>query len=334
MNVFQENTFNTQPQQPPFQSDQEQSQQPPFQSEQQQSQQPPFQSEQQQSQQPPFQSDQQQSQRPPFQSDQQQSQQSQQSQFKPSLKNNQQVIVSFSPGKFEALTKLLSVLDDESIIVIKDSIIKQAVNNGTGILDTNISELANNSLINFHILQPKKFIKMFKQLKGNNDVYLIDDPNNSRYIIDNGFAKIPLPKQIEEFDKDTDLPNLDNVQPVGNSVSLNKKNIGSYKSIVSGSESVNINLLLKDNQAKGIHVPDTGIIVRFPEYLSEDISLDNSQMLTTYTFLAISGEVVEIYLGQNTSDNSYWLLQRINTGFVYVRITEKLQEVEEDTLLL
>lgn len=248
--------------------------------------------------------------------------------FAPNLGANQTIIAKFTPGKFDSLIKVLSVLDDKGIIVINKSLICQLVAGGNGILETDISNLSESQRIDFHILNPKKYLKLFRQMKGNNDIYLIDDPNERRYIIDNGMIQLHLPKQIEEFDKDAEPPNLEGVNMIGSNVVLTKDQRTAFTAI---GDSNHVDLLISDNQLKGFYVPDTAI-VRFPDYTSVNLQLDNCIKLSAYTFLTVPGEDTKIFIG--VRDNSYWMVQDINTGFIHIRVCEALQPVTEESMLI
>lgn len=250
--------------------------------------------------------------------------------FQPTLGSEQSVIATFSPGKFDALIKVLSVLDDKGAIVVNKSLICQLVAGGNGVLETDVSDLIDKQRIDFHILNPKKYLKLFKQIKGNNDIFLIDDPRERRYIVDNGLVQLHLPKQIEEFDKDAEPPSLEGVSVIGQEIILTKEQRATYASMLG--ENNHVDLLISDNQLKGFYIPETAI-VRFPDFMSKELTLDNSELkLSSYTFLNIPGEDTKIYIG--VRDASYWMVQQINTGFIYVKVTEALQPVTEEALLV
>ena len=236
-----------------------------------------------------------------------------------------------SPGKFDAFVKVLSVLDDHNVIIIENSEICQLINNGTAILMTDISNLINNeNKINLHILSPKKYIKYFKNIKGNSDISIIDDAPNQRYIVTNGDMTVYLPKQIETFEKDATPPDLTQIQPIGVTLEIDKET----RNIIStmSSESIHVDLLIHENQFKAVYVPETAIF-SFKQFVKEQIDDSIAELrLRSFSFLKVAGDEYKVTLG--VINGSYWMMVLINTGFVVVSILEALQPVSDEKLII
>jgi len=252
--------------------------------------------------------------------------------FVPKIRTGQSPICVMSPGKFDAFTKVLSVLDDHNVIIIENSEICQLINNGTAILMTDISNLINDTAnkINIHILSPKKYIKYFKNIKGNSDIHIINDAPNQRYIVTNGDMTIYLPKQIEAFAKDATPPDLSQIQPIGVTLEIDKET----RNIIStmSSDSSHIDLIIHDNQFKGVYIPETAVF-SFKQFIKEQIDESMADLrLRSFSFLKVNGDEYKVTLG--VINGNYWIMTLINTGFVIVSILESLQPVSDEKLII
>lgn len=247
----------------------------------------------------------------------------------PILGENQSVVCSIHPTKFDALTKILNVLDEQNVIVIDKSSINQSVNKGTAILTADVSELVGAD-ISLHILQPKKYLKLFKQIKGNNDVFVVDDPNNERYIITNQDISLFLPKQLEKLTDDSSPPDLTNAEAIGTVITCDKEERNTIISF--GREAKNIDLLIKDDQLKAVSIPELAVI-KFKNYLKESIDDTTADMkLRTSSFLAVDGEEYKIHLGK--VEEQYWTVTHVNTGLINITILEAVNPVSDTNLLI
>jgi hypothetical protein len=260
-----------------------------------------------------------------------QNQQATEENFAPIIKTGQSPVCTMSPGKFDAFVKVLSVLDDHNVIIIENSEICQLINNGTAILMTDISNLINNgNKINLHILSPRKYIKYFKNIKGNSDISIIDDAPNQRYIVTNGDMTVYLPKQIETFTKDATPPDLTQIQPIGVTLEIDKET----RNIIStmSNESVHVDLLIHENQFKAVYVPETAIF-SFKQFVKEQIDDSIADLrLRSFSFLKVAGDEYKVTLG--VINGNYWMMVLINTGFVVVSILETLQPVSDEKLII
>lgn len=251
--------------------------------------------------------------------------------FVPQMAPGQNFICQFSPAKFDALVKVLGILDDKSVIVIENSSICQSINNGTGILIADVSSLIEgNSSINLHILSPKKYLKYFKTIKGNSNIFVLDDPTNQRYLVTNGDITIYLPKQIEEFEKDAAPPDLSAATLIGQPLTIDKDVRSTITSMAS--ESKFVDFLIHQNQLKAISVPEIAIY-SFKDYIKEQMDENKAELkLRTYSFLKVAGEEYKIALGQ--VGDTFWSTTMVNTGFIGVHILEALQPVSDENLII
>ena len=247
----------------------------------------------------------------------------------PILGDKQSVVCTINPTKFDALTKILNVLDEQSVIVIDNSTINQSINKGTAILTADVSELVGEK-ISVHILQPKKYLKLFKQIKGNNDVFILDDPSNERYIITNQDISLFLPKQLEKLAEENTPPDLSNAQEVGAVITCDKEERNTIVSF--GREAKNIDLLIKDNQLKAVSIPELAVI-KFKNYIKEQIDDTTADIkLRTSSFLAVDGEEYKIHLGK--VDDQHWTVTHVNTGMINITILEPVNPVSDTNLLI
>lgn len=252
--------------------------------------------------------------------------------FVPTINPGQGLVCQFSPAKFDAFVKVLGVLDDRNIIVINGSSICQSINNGTAILMTDVSVLIddNNNRINLHILNPKKYLKYFKNMKGSSNVFILDDPNNQRYIVTNGDVMVYLPKQIEEFEKDASPPDLSAINIIGKAIDIDKETRNIITTMGSGAS--HLDILIHQNQMKGVYIPDIAV-KSFKEYISEQIDDTKSELrLRSYAFLSVPGEEYRINIGE--LNGNYWMTTLVNTGFITIYILESLQSVSDENLII
>lgn len=246
--------------------------------------------------------------------------------FKP-IDSENNLICQISPAKFDSLLKVLNVLvgdkSSNESLVIKNSTITQSLSGA--IISSDIQEIFDSSKINLQIINPKKYIKLFRNFRNTNDVFILDDSENSRFIITNGEIKLFLPKQIETLVEEIQLPDLTNCAGLC-SIKVDKTTRG----IITGlaSEADYIEYLIQDNFLKAIHVPDTAIYL-FNDYISDAkaAKLDETNadltLRSTVSFPIIA-EDYEISIGK-MPDGSYISATRCNTGFVKVDVIEPLE---------
>jgi len=252
--------------------------------------------------------------------------------FAPPMQPGQSLICKISPGKFDAFVKILSILNEKNVIIINNSNICQSINNGSAIVTANLSNLIDsaNNAISLHILNPKKYLKYFKNIKGEADIHFIDDQNNQRYIVTNGDMSIYLPKQIEALEQDATPPDLTSAIPIGQTIEIDKE----VRSIITtmASDSANIDLLMQGNQLKAIYIPETAVY-SFKDYIKDQIDDTNADLkLRSYSFLQVPGDSYKVSIGQ--IGDGLWSLTFVNTGLVTISVMESLSPVSDDNLII
>jgi hypothetical protein len=246
------------------------------------------------------------------------------------------IICQISPAKFDSLLKVLKVLINEKSsndsIIIKDSMITQSSNGS--IICTNVLDIFDNRKITIHIINPKKYIKLFNNFKNNNDVFILDDGANSRFIITNGEIKLFLPKQIETLVQQVELPNMSNYKLL-----CTTKIDKATRNIITGlsADATYTDYLIQENQLKAIHVPDTAIYL-FNEFIKDANSakLDETNAdlaLRSTMCLTIPAEDYEINIGYSP-EGSYIAATSCNTGFIKIDIYEPLEIATGGNILI
>jgi len=254
--------------------------------------------------------------------------------FKPLEEN--MIISQISPAKFDSLLKVLNVLvSDKSSndsLIIKESNITQNVSGA--IVSSNIEEIFEGKKINLQIINPKKYLKLFKTFRNNNDIFILDDPENSRFIITNGEIKLFLPKQIENLVEAVKLPDLSNCTGLC-SIKVDKAS----RNIIMGlaNEAQYIDYLIQDNLFKAVHIPDTAIYL-FSDYVNDlkATKLDETNAdlaLRSIAYFPILAEDYEIAIG-HMPDGSYVSAMSCNTGFIKVDVIENLEIATGGNILI
>jgi hypothetical protein len=246
------------------------------------------------------------------------------------------IICQITPAKFDSLLKVLNVLINEKSsndsLVIKESMVNQ--NSSGAIISANIEDIFDGKKIDLQIINPKKYIKLFKNFKNNNDIFIIDDPENSRFIITNGEIKLFLPKQVENLVESIKLPDLSAYEGVC-SVKIDK----TVRNIITGlaSDAQYIDFLIQDNNMKAVYVPDTAIYL-FNEYAKDAkaAKLDETNAdlaLRSTVAFSIPAEDYEISIGKH-SDGTYVSAVSCNTGFIKINVIESLEVATGGNLLI
>lgn len=250
----------------------------------------------------------------------------------PELEPGQTILCKIPPAKFDAFVKVLGLLDDKNIINIQSSQICQSINGGTAILKTNIAGLVDNSSINLHILSPKKYIKAFKAIKGNNDIFIIDDPNNARFIVRTGNLKLWLPKQIEELQADASPPDLSEMTPIGTQVTIQKEERSQITSLMTDGNK--INLLIQQGNMLGYSIPEL-LENNFAQYGNIEVSETKAELkLTSLAFLCIPTEGDSVLTLGSSRTGDHWLHTKITTSIIDIEVLEALVITQDDKLLI
>ena len=242
------------------------------------------------------------------------------------------LIASFTPASFDAFVKVMNVLSDSDVIIISNSIIHQKFRFGVATIMIDLYTLFNNQGITFQILNPKKYLKLMRSMKGNNNIAIVDDPALQRYVVTNKNVKIFVPKPIDETLDQVITPDLTNCQQVGTNITIDKETAGQILAISANTEN-GVELLVHQNAIKGIYVPDTAIYL-FEAFANENINETNVDLtLKSHSFLSTPAENYDISVYKDPTTNDHWLVQVCNTGIVNINILESLSEVSDETLI-
>ena len=237
----------------------------------------------------------------------------------------QQQIAEISPAKFDNLTKVLDILRQNrtEAISIKGSYIHEVVSGSVIVADvTSIFEVD----INFQITDPKKHVDLFKQFKGNNNIFILDDPENTRYILTNGPIKIFLPKQIDQLVAEASAPDISDSQTLSQKM-FTKDTRDEVRAL--GKHSNSVEFLLQGNQIKAMHIPDTGIY-RFEEYIKDPgvAKLDETNadlVLKSELFLPVDSDSYKVTIVKKPT-GEFLSVTECNAGLIKMWIFEQLEE--------
>jgi hypothetical protein len=236
-------------------------------------------------------------------------------------------LLDLSPAKFDQLTKILGLLQDQGVIAINNSVICQGLTGGSTILKCDISQISPN--IELHISNPKKYVRLFKFIKGTGNIKIIDDDEQKRYIIINNEMKILLPKQLDSVIDDLTPPDLSGVQLIGKPIKITKDLADSFKNFKSGSDHVEI--LIHNNVICSVYFPETAII-NFPDVKEKIDETTADLILKSYTFLAVDSDEYDVCIGKQNND--YWMLTSSKIGIIDVFLMEKIEEQSRENLLI
>ncbi|MFW6219588.1 MAG: hypothetical protein ACOC33_01965 [bacterium] len=250
-----------------------------------------------------------------------------------SINGDNKILAEISPAKFDSLVKILSLLDksQDAIIIQNSSIIQQYKR---GILHADIKEIFDEKEVNLQILNPKKNIKLLKQFKNNNNIYIIDDDENSRYVLTNGEIKLFLPKQSSDSLKSVQMPDYSGSSAVCNAT-LDKDSSRTVDGLAADSNY--IEYLIQDDNLKAIHVPDTAIYV-LNDYIQDPQAskLDETNAdltLRTEVYLPVVADEYKIQIGK-LPDETYFSYTVCDTGLIKMNVFENLDLTTGGNLLL
>ena len=245
--------------------------------------------------------------------------------FEPQKKAIVSEIANITPAKFDIFLKLLSNLTEtnDTIIIKNNTIIKSM---GSAIAKTDLNKIFDKKPVSFEIINPKKYVGLMKQFKNNNNIVIINDEPNSRYIIINDEIRLFIPKQDATItNQQAIMPDFKNVKVITNrKIDKDTKNI-----IEKLSKEIDyIEFLFKDNVLKGIHIPDTAIYI-FEEYINDKVKIDETNadlILRSTSFLPIIAEEYNVNIAQFQDESKTYCLYTICKNFIDVNVYEELEE--------
>lgn len=243
------------------------------------------------------------------------------------------IIAEITPAKFDSFVKILSLLDKSSdSIVINNSAIMQQYNRS--LLYADINEVFDKKPVTLQILNPKKNVKLLKQFKNNNNIYIIDDNDNSRYILTNNEIKLFLPKQSDTTLASIQMPDHSDAIGVCEST-IDKDSAKTISGLADGSNY--IEYLIQDNLLKAIHIPDTAIYI-LNEFIQDPQTnkLDETSAdlaLRSHVYLPVTADEYKIQIGK-TPGGEYFSYTTCDTGLIKINVYENLDLTTGGNLLL
>lgn len=254
--------------------------------------------------------------------------------FKP--ESDQNVIAEISPGGFDNVMKILRVLiksSSISSILIRQSQIVQETS--SYFLEADMRNILkyNDNYIDLDITNPGKVVKKFEEFRNNGNIFVIDDDENSRYLITNGQVRLYLPKQDEDTNQEIKNYDLENAQVVASKV-VSKNTRNSIRNLAK--EADYIEYLVQDEEFKAISVPD-GVFV-FDEYINDTkaAKLDETNAdltLRSGSFLPVEAEEYNVYLVK-LPDENYAVVSSCRVGQIPIQITESCDVTTGGNILI
>lgn len=247
--------------------------------------------------------------------------------FNPNV-NEKKIIAVISPGNYDNMIKILQVLNKDKgddAIIIRNSMITQSQSDC--IIEANMSSVLRNKageLVNLDIINPKKYIKLLEQFKSQDDIFIIDDNENSRYIITNGEVRLFLPKQDSKIEiKEAENFDMSNAKGVC-TLEIDKDIRRIIKNLAKDQDY--IEYLIQENQVKAIHIPDTAVYT-FPKYKNDEkaqkLDETNSDLtLRSGNFLPVEADNYMVYIITLDKDKYASVADCKVGGKIDIRVTE------------
>ncbi|MFW6247325.1 MAG: hypothetical protein ACOC22_04110 [bacterium] len=256
-----------------------------------------------------------------------------QTSFKPD--ENQKIIGEISPAGFDNVMKILRVLiksNSISTILIRQSQIVQEANY---FIEADMREVLNynNQYIDLDITNPNKVVKKFEEFRNSNNIFIIEEDENSRYILTNGQVRLYLPKQEQGPAQQLQNYDLENSEDISQK-KINKSTRNSIRNL--SKESDYVEWLIQDNQLKAISVPD-GVFV-FDEFINDanaaKLDETNAELtLRSGSFLPVEAEEYDVFL-KKLADGNYVIVTTCRIGQINIRITESCDVTTGGNLLI
>jgi hypothetical protein len=248
------------------------------------------------------------------------------SQYQPETDN---IVCELNPAQFDGLVKILNKLTSADFINIQNS---SLIYNQQGIIVLfNLQSIHPN--INLHISNAKNLTRILKTIDSNNNVFVVQDEENCRYVIDNGEIKLFLPMLAMELEQES-FPDLSN-HTVINEIELDSTQIKKLQNLCKDAEHIEY-LFDDNNNCKGVYIYEQALYI-FPQYLNEpDINKFNestaSLALRSNKFPTFEAEKYQLVFLKDPS-NMYSLYVKIHS-FVEISWYESLQNTTGGNVLI
>lgn len=244
--------------------------------------------------------------------------------------NQQKIIAELTPGNYDNLTKVLNILNKDSgsdTISIKESTITQSNSDCIVQADmTSILKNKNDETVDLDIINPKRYLKLLEQFRSNNNVFIINDDENSRFTLTNGEVKLFLPKNDNVLEQEVETFDISNGETICQK-QIDKDMRKIIKNLAKDQDY--IDFLIQDNELKAIHVPDTAIYT-FPDFKTDEKAqnLDETNAdlaLRCSNFLPVEADNYDLYIVK-TGDEKYISITDCRIGGkIDVRVSESLE---------
>jgi len=250
--------------------------------------------------------------------------------------SDQKILAQITPAMFDGFLKVLKLVVGDAkgndAVIIKKSVITQDVKGA--VITANLKNIFNGLEVDLHIVNPKKYFKLLKTFKNNNNIFIIDDEDNARYLFNNGEIRLFLPKQVSDISDSVEIPDVSNIELV-----CQKEIDKDSRDIIMGlaSDVDYVEFLIQDDELKGIHIPDTAVYV-FNEYLNDpkaaNIDETNADLtLRTSVYFPVDANTYKIFIGKR-ADGMYIACTECDTGFLKIGVYEMLDQVTGGNILI
>jgi len=248
------------------------------------------------------------------------------------------IVGEITPANFDNMMKVLKVLIKERSsdnIIIRQSRVKQGASDC--VIEADMTTVLNyqGQTVDLDIINPKKYVDLFGQFRSANNVFIVDDPVNNRFIITNGEIRLFLPKQESQLEQEVESIDISN-STVLCTKTIDKDTRKIIKSLAKDQEFVEY--LIQDNMLKAMHIPDTAVYV-YEEYLNDpqasNLDETNAELtLRSSSFLPVDAEAYDVVL-YKLQDGSYASVTDCKIGGqIDVKIIELTDETTGGNLLI
>ena len=259
-------------------------------------------------------------------------------QFSPldSVANNYQpnvdekkIIAELKPGDYDNLVKVLQILNkekDDDVISIKESTVTKG--NSDCVIQADMSPVLKDKTgnpVDLDIVNPKKYIKLLEQFRSQDNIFIIDDDENSRFILTNGEVKLFLPKSDNVLEKDVQSFDIEDGQAICEK-QIDKDTRKIIKNLAKDQDY--LDYLIQDDQLKAIYIPDTAVYT-FSEFKTEEKAqnLDETNAdlaLRSSNFLPVESENYDLYIVKK-GDDYISITDCAAGGKIAIRVSESLE---------
>ena len=176
------------------------------------------------------------------------------------------LISTVDPKPFQQLLKVLTLFTLKDVINIENSVVYQTDVTGNCLIFINLSKILTN--ITFDIISPKKYIPLMKQLSILNKIYIFTNDTTKQIIVTDGMIRIIMnqPSKTQQNNINIELSEFETLyqreiskESRAKIIKLSKETKGT------------IELLIHENNIKGINVPETAVYI-FPDFVNDNIS--------------------------------------------------------------